>query len=146
MKRLLFLLLLAATLEARPIVFTNVNLVPMTGDTVLPKAVVVIDGGRIVAAGKEGDVAIPSDAERIDGEGGYLLPGLIDLHVHVTQPDDLSLYVANGVTTVMNLSGDAALLALRRSGDGRLMPRVLTTGPQLNGVDGAGRARTSVGK
>lgn len=144
MKRLLLLLLLAATLEARPIVFTNVNLVPMTGDTVVAKAVVVVDAGRIVAAGKEGDVAIPADAERIDGEGGYLLPGLIDLHVHVTQPDDLSLYVANGVTTVMNLSGDAALLELRRSGDGRLMPRVLTTGPQLIGVDGAERARTIV--
>ena len=66
MRRLLFLLLLAATLEARPIAFTNVNLISMTGDTardaVLPKAVVIVDGGRIVAVGREGEVTVPADA------------------------------------------------------------------------------------
>ena len=142
MKRLLFLLLYAATLEARPIAFTNVNVIPMTSDAVLTKQVVIVDDGRIVAVGKEGEVAIPADAQRIDGEGGYLLPGLTDLHVHVTQPDDLSLYVANGVTTVFNLSGDDDTLALRKST--RLMPRLFTTGKQLVGVQTTEQARKIV--
>src|SRR5258708_4525950 len=142
MKRLLFLLLSAATLEARPIAFTNVNVIPMTTDAVLMKQVVIVDDGRIVALGKEGEVVIPSDAQCIDGEGGYLLPGLADLHVHITQPDDLSLYVANGVTTVFNLSGDEGILALRKSA--RLMPRLFTTGNQLVGVPTATAAKQVV--
>jgi cytosine/adenosine deaminase-related metal-dependent hydrolase len=142
MKRLLFLLLFAATLEARPIVFINVTVIPMTSDAVLTKQVVIVDDGRIVAVGKEGEVVIPSDAQRIDGEGGYLLPGLIDLHVHVSQPDDLSLYVVNGVTTVFNLSGDESTLDLRKGA--RLMPRLFTTGKQLVGVQTAANAKQIV--
>ena len=144
MKRLLFLLLFAATLEARPIAFINVNVIPMTSDAILTKQVVIVDDGKIVTVGKEGEVAIPEDAQRIDGEGGYLLPGLADLHVHVTQPDDLSLFVANGVTTVFNLSGDDGILAMRKST--RLMPRLFTTGKQLIGVQTADRARQIVGE
>jgi hypothetical protein len=141
MKRLLFLLLFAATLEARPIAFTNVNVIPMTSDVVLRSQVVIVDGGKIVAVGKEGEVAIPADAERIDGEGGYIVPGLIDLHVHVTQPDELPLYVANGVTTVLNLSGDPDTFALRNA---TLGPRLFTSGKQLINVQSADAARRIV--
>lgn len=141
MKRLLFLLLFAATLEARPIAFTNVNVIPMTSDAVLRNQVVVVDGGKIIAAGKEGDVVIPAEAERIDGEGGYIVPGLIDLHVHVTQPDELPLYVANGVTTVLNLSGDSGIFAFRNAPMG---PRFFSTGKQLINVQSADAARAIV--
>src|SRR3954464_7430524 len=120
MKRMFVLLFAAATLEARPIAFTNGNVVPMTGDAVLRKQGGIGDGDRIAAVGPEDTTAIPADAQRIDGEGGYLVPGLIDLHVHVTQPDELALYVANGVTTVMNLSGDAGVLEWRTT----MLPRI----------------------
>ena len=46
-------------------------------------AVVVIDDGRIVAAGNETRVRIPDNATRIDIGGRTLMPGLIDAHVHV---------------------------------------------------------------
>ena len=46
-------------------------------------AVVVIDDGRIVAAGSETSVRIPDDAKQIDIGGRTLMPGLIDAHVHV---------------------------------------------------------------
>jgi hypothetical protein len=141
MKRLLFLLLLAATLEARPIAFTNVNVIPMMTDAVLRNQVVLVDNGKIIAVGKPEDVTIPADAQRIDGEGGYIVPGLIDLHVHVSQPDDLPLYVANGVTTVLNLSGDPGVFALRNAPIG---PRFLSSGPQLVKVETADRARSII--
>ena len=144
MKQLFVLLLAAATLEARPIAFTNVNVVPMTGDAVLRKQVVIVDGDRIAAVGPEETTAIPADAQRIDGEGGFLVPGLIDLHVHLTQPDDLALYAANGVTTVLNLSGDAGILELRTTTRARIAPRILTSGPQLVDVQTAERARAIV--
>jgi hypothetical protein len=144
MKRLFLMLLTAATLEARPIAVTNVNVIPMTGTQkqVLIKQVVLVDDGKIIAVGKEGEIVIPADAQRIDGQGGYLLPGLIDLHVHVTQPDDLALYVANGVTTVFNLSGDPTMLTWREGP--RLRPRLLTTGPPLVDVRSADRAKALV--
>jgi amidohydrolase family protein len=140
-KKLAVALLLAGTLEARPIVFTNVNVITMTGDSLLRRQVVIVDDGKIVALGAEGTVPIPDDGQRIDGQGGTILPGLIDLHVHVTQPDDLPLYVANGVTTVLNLSGDRATLGLRGQ---ELGPRVLTSGKPVIGVESAERARAIV--
>jgi hypothetical protein len=42
----------------------------------------------------------------IDGSGKYLLPGLIDMHVHLgDNEDDLLLYLVNGVTTIRNMWG-----------------------------------------
>ena len=49
MKRCSFLLLAAATLEARPIAFTNVNVIPMTSDAVLRNQVVIVDSAKIVS-------------------------------------------------------------------------------------------------
>src|ERR1043166_4337889 len=144
MKQLFALLFAAATLEARPIAFTNVNIVPMTGDAVLRKQVVIVDGAKIAAVGPEETTAVPADAQRIDGEGGYLVPGLIDLHVHLSQPDDLALFAANGVTTVLNLSGDTAILEWRTPMLPRIGPRILTSGPKLVGVESAERARAIV--
>ncbi len=42
----------------------------------------VLDGGRIAQMGRSDDVVPPTDAERIDLDGRYVLPGFIDIHVH----------------------------------------------------------------
>ncbi|QEE45908.1 imidazolonepropionase [Rhizobium sp. WL3] len=44
---------------------------------------VMIDGGRIVAVGEAGEIAIPSDADVIDCDGRWVTPGLIDCHTHL---------------------------------------------------------------
>ena len=52
--------------------------------------------------------------EVIQAAGRYLAPGLADMHVHVTSKStfrDAPLYLANGVTTVLNLKGDSTHLA-----------------------------------
>jgi imidazolonepropionase-like amidohydrolase len=46
-------------------------------------AVVLIEGNRIVAVGRAGEVAIPPDTEVIDTSGRVMLPGLIDVHAHL---------------------------------------------------------------
>jgi imidazolonepropionase-like amidohydrolase len=46
-------------------------------------AVVLVDDGRVSAAGARDQVHVPAHATRIDGEGLTLLPGLIDCHVHL---------------------------------------------------------------
>ena len=64
----------------------------------------MIEGERIVAVGREGDVAIPSDAQVIDAHGGTLLPGLIDSHVHTTwSPWIRKQFFELGVTSVCDL-------------------------------------------
>jgi hypothetical protein len=94
MKRLMFLLLFAATFEARPIAFTNVNVIPMTSDAVLTKQVVIVDDGRIVALGKGGRGRHPE--RRAAHRRRRRIPvGLTDLHGDKKRPDALRLFRAN---------------------------------------------------
>lgn len=47
------------------------------------RAAILIEGDRIVAAGPASEIAIPADAEIVDTRGRTMLPGLIDVHVHL---------------------------------------------------------------
>jgi imidazolonepropionase-like amidohydrolase len=58
------------------------KLVDGTGAQPIEDSVVVIDGKRIKAVGKRGDVKVPSGAEVIDASGKMVMPGLIDAHTH----------------------------------------------------------------
>jgi N-acetylglucosamine-6-phosphate deacetylase len=49
---------------------------------VLPRGVVVVEDGRIVAVGAEGDVTLPAHARVIDAHDGYVSPGFVDIHTH----------------------------------------------------------------
>jgi CubicO group peptidase (beta-lactamase class C family) len=80
--------------------------------------------------------ATPADAHdtAIDGRGLTLLPGLMDMHVHLTDTESeqqLVLYPAHGVTTVQSMNGGQRQLEVRaRLARGELLgPRFLTTGP-----------------
>ncbi len=108
----------------RPVsAFVNVNVIPMDREHVEPRQTVVVRGDRIVAIGATGDVSVPAGAMIIDGAGEYLTPGLTDAHVHLPgtvfapgRPDfgDAPLYLAFGVTSVMNLGGTPTQLEWRR--------------------------------
>ena len=56
-----------------------------TGAPPVPDGVVVIRGGKLVCVGARRSCAVPSTARRIDGHGMWLIPGLIDAHVHFSQ-------------------------------------------------------------
>jgi imidazolonepropionase-like amidohydrolase len=68
----------------RPIVLKGGVLIDGRGGAPVPDAVVVIVGERIEAVGTAAEVAIPEGAEVIELAGRTLLPGLIDMHAHVT--------------------------------------------------------------
>jgi imidazolonepropionase-like amidohydrolase len=114
------------------VAFTNVHVIPMTENRVLRNHVVVVDQGRIVSVGPAATTAIPPDATRIDGQNGFLIPGLIDLHAHLGQAGSPH-YTEHGVTTIL-LAGDGeAGLALRDSKhDGA--PNVVACGESITGV------------
>jgi imidazolonepropionase-like amidohydrolase len=129
--------LLASGVHAAPratTAFIDVNLVAMADDTVQPHQVVLVRDGRIAAIGPLGKVTIPAGARRVRAAGAYLAPGLHDMHVHMMSPVDLTLFLANGVTTVFNLHGKPAHLMWRAGvAGGKLAgPRIYSTGPIIN--------------
>jgi len=138
---LLVVLLAARSALADSTAFVNVNVIPMTGDEVLPAQTVVVDNGIIVTVGAVVDTAVPDSAYIIDGTDRYLIPGLAEMHGHVPGGSSanleriLALYVANGVTTVRGMLGQPSHLAMRAQlASGELLgPRLITSGPSLNG-------------
>lgn len=127
-----------------PVAFVDVNVVPMDADRVLPQSTVITNAGRIVAVGPLRTVRIPQGAQRIDGRGRFLMPGLADMHVHLNirgaagllkNQDYAVLFLANGVTAVRNMWGNADVLAFRRSIDSGAVvgPLIYTTGPVTDG-------------
>ncbi|WP_338424833.1 amidohydrolase family protein [Sphingopyxis kveilinensis] len=100
---LTFWLLLAWVTLARAetVVFTDVNVVPMDTERVIPRTTVIVTDGVIASIGIK--AKLPAGTPVIDGKGAWLIPGLADMHNHVTSRDDLSLLLANGVTTMLNM-------------------------------------------
>ena len=90
--------------NGEPIAIVDVNVVPMDSERILESQTVVIQDGRITAAGSRNDVQTPAGATVIDGKGKYLLPGLIDMHVHIRSAE-LKDYLPAGVTAVRNMWG-----------------------------------------
>ncbi|HSK75696.1 MAG TPA: hypothetical protein VLQ45_04510, partial [Thermoanaerobaculia bacterium] len=78
-----------------------------SGGPVVADGVVVIRGNRIEAVGPASEVKIPEGARRIDAGGGFIMPGVIDNHVHLNmllqnEPDPLTRWLRAGVTTVVD--------------------------------------------
>ncbi|MGN7929339.1 amidohydrolase family protein [Sphingopyxis sp. 22461] len=96
-------LLLACAVAARAetIVFTDVNVVPMDRERVIARTTVIVTDGVISSIGIK--AKLPADTPVVDGKGAWLVPGLADMHNHVTSRDDLALLLANGVTTMLNM-------------------------------------------
>lgn len=95
-----------------------------------PDMTVIVAGNRIQAVGKDAEVSVPPGVEVIDANGKTLLPGLWDMHVHLSESDGL-FNLAAGVTSVRDLANDIdELQDMRRrwdSGEG-MGPRVLMAG------------------
>lgn len=109
------------------------------------RAVVVADG-RIFDV-RDAGATWPDDVDVRDGAGRWLIPGLVDSHVHLgyagavgvvgdTLGANLSANLYWGVTQVVDVGGPAVLFALRdrvASGD-VLGPRIVATGPMITSV------------
>jgi imidazolonepropionase-like amidohydrolase len=95
------------------------------GGLPLPDSVVVVTDNRITAVGPSSTTPVPPDAKRVDIKGKFVLPGLIDAHVHVgtsgggtaypeeftaqTFADNLRTYLIFGVTSIMDMAANPVL-------------------------------------
>ncbi|GAB0157330.1 amidohydrolase family protein [Chryseobacterium sp. Alg-005] len=142
--------------EETAVAIKNVNIITMTSENkIIENADILIKGKKIVAI----NGGIPSSAKTIDGKGKWLIPGLIDMHIHgfadinygsayptqgvtffVDNQDAMLPYIATGVTTIFDLNARADNFAQRNE-----IIKGNTIGPRIalaaliNGGNGSGR-------
>lgn len=153
-------LLLAGTTaaSAETVAVTAARMIDPVAGKVVTSPVIVITDGRVTAAGS--GIAIPAGARRIDLAGMTILPGLIDMHVHLTgdaalgwtadlshvRPYFTALGVRNaartldaGFTTVRNVgAADYADVGLKQAVDEGLVPgpRIVPAGYAIGATGG----------
>lgn len=71
------------------IAIQGATIITGTGSPSIRNGTIVIDGARIRGVGAKGDVQVPKDAQVIDARGKWIIPGLIDAHVHFSQSGGL---------------------------------------------------------
>ena len=148
--------IVAQTAPPKVVIIKDVNIITMTSpNKVVYQATIVIKNGHIEAI----NGAVSNAATVIDGKNKWLIPGLIDMHVH--PPTDFSLkpgmptepasiifntqdvmtpYLANGVTTLFNLNASMESFCQRKE-----IQKGYAIGPRmalaalLNGGKGSGR-------
>ncbi|WP_049780651.1 amidohydrolase family protein [Nitrosococcus halophilus] len=125
----------APTHAERLIAFTGGTVMDGTGAPPIPDGTVLVAGERITAVGPSSEIDLPKDTQVIDARGKWIIPGLIDAHVHFFQsgglytrpdiidlraerpysqemawirerlPQTLARYLASGVTSVVDMGG-----------------------------------------
>lgn len=111
-----------------------INILPMTSDTVFENKFIYVNQGHIQELADSIDYpGVP----HIEVDGNYLMPGLIDMHVHVWDRYELGLYLANGVTAIRNVWGMPMHLRMKEDLENQstIGPAFFTSGPKLTGPE-----------
>lgn len=130
----------ASSFSSEPAAVTAIMgglLIDGTGRPPVEDSVVLLRGGKIVAAGPAASVPIPRGAEFVDAKGKSVLPGLWEMHAHFEQVEWGPIYLATGVTTARDVGNEREFIVAARdaiaAGQG-IGPRLVMAGV----VDGSG--------
>jgi hypothetical protein len=136
----------SALAEERLVVVEHCTVFNSESGAMQPEKTIVIRGSQIVSVSSSAEVAgIPEGATIIDGRGKFVLPGLVDAHVHVVHVLDfahvtgdqvLPLYLAAGVTSIRSTGDElvaATLVARFAAEHPEWCPQVFTCSPLLDG-------------
>lgn len=126
--------------QSQYLVLNNVTVIDATGAPARAEMAIVINGGRIAALGKAGEVRVPEGAQIIDAGGRFLIPGLWDMHIHSVSYEEgkkvFPLLIARGITGVrdMGCPPEDALRLRQETGEGKILgPRMIVAGPLIQG-------------
>jgi imidazolonepropionase-like amidohydrolase len=86
-------------------VLKNVNIVDVENQKIIPSKMIVVKNGKINSITDNLSSLIPANLSVIDGSGGYVTPGLIDMHVHMYEKAAYILTLSHGVTHVRIMNG-----------------------------------------
>jgi imidazolonepropionase-like amidohydrolase len=126
-------------LQQNILAISDVTVIDATGAPAKPHMIVITTGDRITKIAKTGEVAIPKNAQVINGTGKFLIPGLWDMHVHAVLkglPETyFPMFIANGVTGVRDMAADLGLLKQLRKeiNEGRRLGPRLIGGQMVDG-------------
>ena len=129
--------------NGKSIVFKDVTIIDAVNGSREHQSVIVT-GNRIIKAGLAKDIKAPKDATIIDCSGKYLIPGLWDAHMHLTNssviaPSMYPLLIVNGITYIRDTAAELQLIkplldeAEKASRSEGMAPDVFFTGPHLDG-------------
>ena len=111
-------------LTETPVIIRGGTLVDVRNGQLTPGAVIVVRGDWIVSV--NGNGPLPADAEVVDAGGKFIIPGLIDAHVHYKNFSG-PLYLNHGVTTVVSLGDTYDWIKVQKEG----IKRGVILGPRL---------------
>jgi hypothetical protein len=121
--------------------FTHVAVIDVVNGRATPDMTVIVSDRRITAVGKSGTLRPPTEAEVINANGKFLIPGLWDMHVHLYSDlkDHLQLFLANGVTGVRQMSGNPIAYEWRAAVQNETLvgPRIVVASRVMDGAKAA---------
>jgi hypothetical protein len=129
----------SVTTQTRALAITHVSVVDVVDGRILHNSTVTIRGKTIASITQNS--APPRDAQVVDGQGKFLIPGLWDMHAHMEMTGEswLQLYVANGITGIRDMGSalDFILNLREATSSGRMLgPRIFSAGPILDDAPG----------
>ncbi len=141
--------LAAAAQKENALAITHVTVIDCTGAAAKPNSTVVITGDRISEVGASETVDIPAGARVVDATGKFLIPGLWDMHGHLTDATETAfpLLIMNGVTGVRDMGGDLDQIDRWRKeiAEGRRVgPQIVRAGPFVDGPKPGAKYRLTV--
>jgi imidazolonepropionase-like amidohydrolase len=128
---------------AEPLAIVGATVLPMEGPERLTDQTVIVRGDRIEQVGPRSRIKVPANARRIDARGQTLMPGLVDMHIHLSPVNGeagdaaqraLAVMLAHGVTTARGMAGSPGNLVVRGKIEaGELAgPRLYAAAPALH--------------
>ncbi|MEP6753861.1 MAG: hypothetical protein ABJA67_00040, partial [Chthonomonadales bacterium] len=138
---MIFPLLLACLLppptgqtSAPIIAITHARIIDGTGGPTIPDGVMLIQRGKILAVGPSSSTAVPNGAVIRDYSGKTIIPGLIDMHVHLDEVISPEAFPLFGVTSVRDVGSRLVTIQRLRSlaAKGNAMPRIFWMGRNID--------------
>jgi imidazolonepropionase-like amidohydrolase len=120
------------------VAIVDVTVIDVAEGVAVPGQTIVVVGDRIERMGPVAEIELAGDASILDGRGLYLVPGLVDAHVHFLDASTFGpLMIANGITLVRDTGMPTDFVLELRSGLNRgdlLGPEMVATGAILDGT------------
>jgi imidazolonepropionase-like amidohydrolase len=146
---LVFALCPSLSAEERPsLAITHVVIIDGNGKAPIEDGTLIVRDGKIETVGPASNIKVPADAKVIEGRGAAVMPGLADMHAHLTGgwdgissdllgfPKYLNALLYSGVTTVLDTGNvqDYILQMRQEVAAGRLLgPRIYCAGALIDG-------------
>ena len=133
---LVALMLPVAAFGQTAVVIEGGTLIDGNGGTPLADSVVIVQGNKITAVSRKGQVTYPANAQIIKADGKFVLPGLIDAQVSYSWPFGEAMLI-NGITSIVDIGNGGEVTVAHRRGVllGKIRgPRTFTSISHINGV------------